>query len=193
MTNKWPMWLGLLLGLAAVWLGFTQSDMLADQWGAAARLTARVGFPLFLMAYVARPLHQLWRSNTAKMLLARRKWFGLGFALSHSVHLVSLYMAITVSGGEWNIVTLIFGGGAYATLYAMAFTSNSSAMKAMGKKWKWLHRFGIHYLWFIFFQSYLGRIFQPETQMLGIVMTSFAIIAACIRFAAWIKRRRAPR
>ena len=189
MHQKWPMWTGGVLGLVAVAFAFATVTGPTDQWLHAARYTARVGFPLLILAYVARPLVDLSRSDWSKSILARRKYIGLGFAVSHTIHLVALVIAIEVSGQGKGIVTYIFGGLGYALLYAMAFTSNRSAMKAMGARWKSLHRFGIHYLWFIFAQSYLGRIFQDGKVEEGAIGAVIAFGAAAIRFAAWWQTR----
>lgn len=191
MRKSWPMWLGLVLGFAALAWGLLLVDgTLAWKWQHAARYTARVGFPLLILAYVARPLVDLTRSDWSRALLARRKWLGLGFAISHTIHLATLAMANSLAGTVPAIITLVGGGGAYFMLYVMAFTSNRRAMKKLGKWWKPIHRFGIHYLWFIFAQSYIGRIFNPELRAQGIIFGSIAIAAAAIRFAAWQKSRR---
>ena len=190
MSKYWPTWAGALLGLMAIAFAFASHTDLVKQWHYAANYTARVGFPLLIAAYVARPLVELTRSDWAKFLLARRKYFGLGFAISHTIHLVALVMAIEVSGVGKGLVTYVVGGGAYAMLYVMAITSNASAMKAMGVWWKRVHRFGIHYLWFIFFQSYAQRAIDPEQAAVGIPFTAIAVGAAVIRFVAWQKTRK---
>jgi len=189
MHHRWPMWLGLALGVGAVAAGFAFGDGLQDQWQHAARYTARVGFPLLILAYIARPLHQLSPSTFSKAALARRRWIGLGFAISHTIHLAALIMALWLAGQPPELVTLIGGGFAYVLLYAMAFTSTAAAQRRLGKWWKRLHSFGIHYLWLIFAQSYLGRAFDPERMWVGVIFGSVAFAAAGLRFAAWVKGR----
>lgn len=187
--HRWPMWLGLLLGLGAFYFGLTSQEGELDQWSAATRYTARVGFPLLILAYVARPLVDLTRSDWAKAILAKRKYIGLGFAMSHTVHLVAIVMLFRTLGEAPDLVTIIFGGFAYVLLFAMALTSNRSAMKALGANWKRLHRVGIHYLWIIFAQSYTRRIFLEGTMEEGLVGATIALGAGAIRFAAWRKKR----
>lgn len=189
MNKSWPMWLGLGLGVSAFAIAFVLFADPLEQWSAATRYTARVGFPLLILAYVARPLFDLTRSDWAKSLLAKRKYIGLGFALSHTVHLVAIVMLFRALGEAPEPIAIIGGGFAYVLLYSMALTSNRRAMKALGKRWKQLHRFGIHYLWFIFAQSYANRTFQENTMEEGIGGVIIAITAAAIRFAAWWKRR----
>jgi DMSO/TMAO reductase YedYZ heme-binding membrane subunit len=189
MHQRWPMLLGLAAGLAAVAIGFALGDGLQDQWQHAARYTARVGFPLLIVAYIARPLNQLSPSAFSKGALDRRRWIGLGFAISHSIHLVALVRALGLAGRTPDPVTVIGGGFAYLLLYAMALTSTGRAQRALGKWWKRLHRFGIHYLWLIFAQSYLGRAIDPDTRAIGVLFGSVALAAGGIRLAAWVKRR----
>lgn len=189
MQYRWPMWLGMALGIGALAAAFALDDGLQDQWQRAARYTARVGFPLLILAYIARPLHQLRPSGFSKAALASRRWIGLGFAASHTLHLGALIVALRLEGQTPEPATVIGGGLAYVLLYAMAFTSTAAAQRAMGKWWKRLHRFGIHYLWLIFAQSYLGRAFDPERMWVGVIFGSIAFAAAVLRLAAWMKSR----
>ena len=193
MDQRWPMWLGLAVGFAAVGIGFSWGETLEQQWQLSARYTARAGFPLLILAYIARPLHQLLPSAFSKAALARRRWIGLGFAISHTIHLAALSMALWLAGQSPELITVVGGGLAYVLLYAMAFTSTAAAQRRLGKWWKRLHRFGIHYLWLIFAQSYLGRAFDPERMWVGVIFGSIAFAAAAIRFAAWIKTRQTIR
>jgi DMSO/TMAO reductase YedYZ heme-binding membrane subunit len=189
MTQRWPMWLGLAAGIAAVAVGFLWGGSDQEQWQLAARYTARVGFPLLIVAYIARPIHQLAPGRFSKGALSRRRWIGLGFAISHSIHLVALITALRLAGRTPDPVAMIGGGFAYVLLYAMALTSTDGGKAALGKWWKWLHRFGIRYLWLIFAQSYIGRAFDPDTRVIGVLFGSIALVAAGVRMAAWIRKR----
>lgn len=196
LRGQWVMWLGLAMGLAAAVLGHVWGGDAAEQWQLATRYTARVGFPLLILAYIARPLVELRKYPWANALLARRRWIGLGFAMSHSVHLYCLITYFRVSGESPAPQMLVVGGAAYVTMYLMALTSNTAAMRMLGKWWKRLHQFGIHLLWFVFAFSYLGRLADsdPDRQIVGLVFFPIALIAAAIRFRAWARpsRRRAP-
>lgn len=190
MTRRWPMWLGLLLGLGAMLLPFVMQIDWVTQWQLATRWTSRVGFPLLMLAYVARPLVQIWSNGFSKALLSMRKYVGLGFALSHTVHLFALVSYLQISGQPAPVATLYGGGAGYVILYAMAFTSNRSAMKAMGVWWKRLHTLGIHALWFIYLVTYSGRLFDPDTRLLGVITVSILALTGAIRLIAWLKTRR---
>ena len=189
MRSSWPMWLGLLLGMAGLLVGLATNEVALEQWSAATRYTARIGFPFLIIAYSARPLVDITRATWARELLAKRKWIGLGFALSHTVHLAAIIILFNTQG-KWPLPTvLVFGGLAYLMLYAMAFTSNRAAMNALGARWKTLHRFGIHYLWFLFAQSYFGRIFEDGKMEEGLIGFGIAMLAAGLRFTAWWRKR----
>src|SRR5688500_8818509 len=147
-------WLITLLvaiaALATVALALRTGSDPVEQWRLAARWTARVGFPVFLLTYVASSLYRLWPHPGSRALLRRRRWWGLGFAASHTIHLAALVTFFRVSGETPPTTTLIGGGFAYLLLFAMAATSSKAAMAWLGPNWKRLHTLGIHTLWAVF-------------------------------------------
>lgn len=189
MSRRWPMVLGLVLGILAVAVGFLAGQDRVADWGLAARWTARVGFPIFILAYSASSLARLWPSDLTRTLWRDRRWWGLGFFASHTIHLGALITYLQVSGDTRPWAVLIVAGGAYVMLFAMAATSNEAAMRALGKNWKRLHTFGIHYLWFIFFVSYLGRTMEVGKMAQGYIGVSIALAGLGLRIAAWAKGR----
>jgi DMSO/TMAO reductase YedYZ heme-binding membrane subunit len=189
MPNRWPMYLGLLLGLAAMVAGLQAAADHTESWLLAARWTARVGFPIFLIAYSASALLRLWPSDLTKALVRKRRWWGLGFAASHTVHLYALVTYNMLLDHTPSVSTLIGGGGAYAILYVMAFTSNNAAMRVLGVNWKRIHTLGIHWLWFIFAFSYFGRVMSGKEMPYSAITLSLAIVALGLRIAAWQKAR----
>lgn len=185
------MLLGLAAGLMAVAAGLLMGSDAAERAGLAARWTARAGLPLFLVAFLASTLVRRWPGPVTRALLRRRRQWGLGFALAHTIHLVALGINVTLyaPGRTWQ--SLIGGGLAYALLYAMAFTSTDGWQRRLGRWWGRLHTVGIYYLWFIFFASYGGRAFgdDPGKRIVGMVFASIMIAALALRL--WPRRRRA--
>ncbi len=155
----------------------------------AARWTARVGFPFFIITYSASSLLRLSPGIATKELVKNRRYWGLSFALTHTVHLAALITYLQVSGETRPIPVLIGGGMGYVLLFAMALTSSDRAQKALGKNWKRLHTLGIHWLWAIFTISYLGRAMEHESQWTGLIGTFIALLALSLRIAAWWKSR----
>lgn len=190
MARRWPLALGLLAGFGALLLGLQLGKDSLEGWQLAARWTARIGFPIFILTYAASSLGRLWPGALTRQVWRDRRWWGLGFAACHSVHLYALVTYTVMAGNAVTAQTLIGGGGAYAIMYLMALTSNDTAMRAMGKNWKRLHTLGIHWLWFIFTFSYFGRIVDGrELPWAGIAFAT-ALAALALRIAAWRKGRR---
>ncbi|HEX4847222.1 MAG TPA: hypothetical protein VFV30_03695, partial [Novosphingobium sp.] len=70
-------------------------------------------------------------------------------------------------------------------------TSNDAAMRALGRNWKRLHTFGIHYVWLIFTLAYAGRLMEAETRPEALYGVSLCLAALAVRIAAWRQGRRA--
>ena len=193
LRRRWPMVLGFVLGMAALIIGLKSGPSPFEGWRLAARWTARVGFPIFIIAYSASSLGRLWPGNFTRTIWRDRRWWGLGFFASHTIHLYALTTYNRLADHASSLTTIIGGGFGYVLLFAMAATSNQAAMRALGHNWKRLHSIGIHYLWFIFAISYLGRVMKSESMTTGVIGISVALAALGLRIAAWLKgRNRAP-
>lgn len=117
----------IAVAAAAVEGGWTREGALA-----AARMTARFSFPIFVLAWSASALARLWPGGWRTILLLRRRAIGLSFAGAHGVHLVALLAAILIFGAPSSPVGILGGGVGYVLLTAMALTSNDSAVRALG-------------------------------------------------------------
>ncbi len=162
----------------------------------AARYTVRVSFPLFLLAYLAGPLVSLWRTNLAHWLQKNRRYIGINFAIAHTIHLGALTGYFVFMGVSPDAATLIGGGLAYVLMFAMATTSNDRSVRKLGTNWRRLHSVGLHYLWFIFLITYMGRLSEGEAGgrpedlvVVGVVGSGLAFIALALRLTAAWKRR----
>jgi sulfoxide reductase heme-binding subunit YedZ len=185
-----PLWLGLILPLLAIAAGLLVGDSAAEQANLAARWTARVALPLFLVTYLASTMLRRWPGEITRSVMRFRRQWGLGFALAHSIHLVALGVNIIVFAPR-SLSSLIPGALAYAMLYVMAITSTNGWQRRLGRWWKWIHRVGIHYLWFLFTASYLLRVFgdDPEKLAQGWVLGGVMIAALALRL--WPRSPRA--
>ncbi|HSG34162.1 MAG TPA: hypothetical protein VLA37_06470, partial [Sphingomonadaceae bacterium] len=156
-----------------------------DHWTYASRYTARVGFFLFIVTYSASSLARLFPNPTTKSLLRNRKYWGLAFATSHTIHLYAWYHVVTAPDAEVDWLYLSPAILAYIVLYAMALTSWNWAYRSLGKWWNRLHSFGIHYLWLIFAGAYaLKAAFAPGQQLAGAILLLVALGALGLRIAA---------
>ncbi len=161
----------------------------------AARWTARTAAPLFLIAYLASTLWRLWPGPVTAALIKRRRQWGLGFALAHSIHLAALLVNILAFRPR-PVSTLIGGGLAYVLIYLMALTSNDASLRLLGRWWAWLHRIGIHYIWLIFLISYASRAVHvdPAYHLEGRILAPLFVAAFALRiYARFVPRSGAGR
>lgn len=185
---QWPILVGGFLAVAiplalapSLYPEFSSSDFV----GYALRVTARVAGALFLLAYIARPLVQLF--GVGRSLVLHRRYLGLAAAIAHTIHFA--YLVVLFTGlGEWpDPITLVFGGFAFLLFWAMALTSNAASVRALGARWKTLHRTGMHYIWLIFLQTWAGRISEDPIYL---AITLAFLLAALLRLQAWRVSRR---
>ncbi len=143
------------------------------------RVTARIGYTFFVLAYVARPMFQLF--GVGKWLLAHRRYLGLATAIAMTIHFAFIVLHVQATGELPDPVTLVLGGTPFLLLWAMAFTSNRPARRRLGRNWNRLHRTGMHYLWVVFVYTFAGRL-PEQPEYWGLVLVGVA--AAGVRFAA---------
>ena len=104
------------------------------------------------------------------------------------MHLVVLTYYLAITYGPPDAATLLGGGLAYAMIYIMAITSNDRSAKKLGKNWKRIHIFGIHYIWLIYTFTYAGRLADPELRYIGVIAMIIFFSALAIRlYARWSK------
>ncbi len=195
--------LTILVSLALLALTGLQLLIWGAVWGmgeesvrVVVRSSARSSLLLFALAFSASAIHSLSRGPASKWLLANRRYIGVSYAVSHTVHaaaLVALYRISTEFSESLGTLTLIGGGLAYVFTYAMAATSNDAAVRALGRPgWRRLHLVGGWYVWIIFAQSYLPRAAFSES-MDPIYLLAGAVVLAvpALRIAARMRRRTA--
>lgn len=192
MTKTWPILLGLVVGLVAMVAGLLTGTDTLEQWQLAARWTARVSFPLFLLPFVASALVRLYPARWSKALLRDRRWWGLGFAAAFGLHLVCLLVNQWLRDNFPPTGPGDPGFYLYLLLLAMVLTSTDGARKRMGSLWKLLHRTGMWGFWVVFAVSpYLAVIHGqwPEQSPLEDPYFIVGIAAALLKLAAWWKGR----
>lgn len=188
MLRIWPVLLGALLGLLTMRYGLAAGSDVAESWKLAARYTARAGFPLLMIAFTASSLVRLWPGALTKALLRDRRWWGLGFAACHSIHLYCFLNFFQLAGKPAPVAAVI-GGGAYVMLYAMVLTSTDGARRALGRNWKRLHAVGIYWLWLVYTFAYTARALTDDDLVIGVLFGMIAIAARVIRFEAGRRTR----
>jgi hypothetical protein len=157
------------------------------------RATADVALVLFTLAYAARPLHQLARSQTSRWLVRNRRYLGNAFAAALAIHGIFIaWLLLAYSGGyDADPVSMAVGGLAYAFVAAMSATSSNAAYARLGaRRWRLLHATGSHLVWFVFtFTLISGAVVYGSTQRA--VLAVLPLGALGLRIAAAVKTRRA--
>lgn len=167
---------------------FLQTPVTETSWQLWARYTARLSFFLFLAAYLASPLYELAQNRTTDWLRRNRRNSGISFALAHTIHLVALVAFTIISNRETSPVTIIVGGGAYLAMFFMLASSNDAAIRRMGKaNWRALHKFGAHYLAFVFVYTYTAGYLAGFGAPLILILLGWAAIV--LRIGVSLKAR----
>jgi methionine sulfoxide reductase heme-binding subunit len=153
----------ILIATSLLWAALTYGQSI-EAAQAFTRFTARISLLIFAVVFSASALHKIFRNQYTAELLRNRRYFGISFAYSHTVHLLAIIIFLRLSGDEAPMLSVVFGGFAYLLTYAMAFTSNDWSVKKLGaKSWKALHKTGTFYIWFIFFITYLRRLLPAKS------------------------------
>jgi hypothetical protein len=155
------------------------------------RATARSSALLFLVAFLARPLRQLWRTDATVYAIRNRRYFGVSMAVSHGIHGIAIVWLLTVfpSAYQVNATTLAGGGLGFAFIAALAATSCDAAVKALGRaRWTLLHRTGVWYLWLIFAFTFVPDPSRGWDALHAGFVAAF-LAAPLVRLAAYAKTR----
>ncbi len=153
------------------------------------RATARSSGTLFLLTFVARPLHTLLRSDPTRWFLKNRRYIGVSVAVSHFLHLIAILWLTNAwpENSAVDPVTLIGGGLGFAFLFAMGLTSSNAAVAALGSNWRRLHRTGAWYVWFIFAITFIP---DAGWDLLHVTFVVAFVGAALLRLVVWLRGRR---
>ena len=188
-TLKWPLLGGTVAVLLLCYLWMPAYTELQDEVGYMLRVTARVAFILLLLAYVARPLVRLF--GVGKVLVQHRRYLGLSMAIAHTVHFGYVVALIAALDGELGWITAVFGGLAFVLMWVMAATANNASQRAMKRSWKRVHTFGLHYLWLIFMQSFVGAAVREDPYYLYSMLSLAGFAALSLRVFAYRASKRA--
>lgn len=128
-----------------------------------ANLSAHLAFYYFLITFAVGPANKIFNDTFTLKLLRHRRYFGLGFAVTHSFHLLALTYFFVVTNESPEMLSIVGGGLGYVVMYMMALTSNSQMIKKLGsKRWKMLHSSGMHYFALIFLVTFTLRFIEES-------------------------------
>lgn len=159
------------------------------------RATARTSLLLFVLAFTASAMATLLPGALTRWQLANRRYLGVAFAISHSIHLGAIvWLAQLDRPLFWtltNVGTIAAAGTAYLFIAAMAATSFNRTAAMLGpRKWRLLHLVGGWYIWISFAIAFGKRV------PLDVFYWPWAVLvfaAAVVRLVAMSRRKTALR
>lgn len=196
-TDAWEGWsivgavtVALILGVTIV--AMTVGEPIDGVRGII-RMTARSSLVLFSLAFTASAAQHFWPNAWTRWQLRNRRYLGVSFAVSHTVHLFAILALGRIAPIELaanaDAMTWIFGGLAYVFIALMTLTSFDSTAQLISRRaWSTLHIVGSYYLWIIFANSYLSRAAMTPMYIPAAV---FVLFILGLRIAAIVSRSRA--
>jgi hypothetical protein len=142
---------------------------------ASARVTARISVLLFLLPFLASSLRSLRRTPFTAWLLRNRRYLGVAFGASQTIHLGIVVSLSVVVGQSPDLTTLIAGVIGYAFVAAMVATSFDRSAAWLGPaRWRLLHVAGLYYLWTIFAFLFAASSGWTARAVLALLLLSLA-------------------
>ena len=182
--------LGVALASLSLFMVIFSGALEIQTWQYWARYTARLSFAIFLITYLTAPLYQLYKTSFTSFLRRHRRNSGISFALAHTIHLAALAIYLSLRSEPVSMVTVIVGGGAYVAMFAMWASSSDAAIRWLGQiRWRRLHKFGLHYLAFVFVFTYSSGQFGPEPATIILpILIWLAIMLRIVMFLMQFRR-----
>jgi hypothetical protein len=154
------------------------SDLL-DCWLLSTRYTARFSVSLFLLAYVAPSFALRPAGGPGSFLGRQRCALAISFAVAHTVHLGCIVVYFALRHEVPSAIAFAIGGTGYVLLYAMVVTA-WSWKDTGGARWRRLHAFAPHYLWFVVLVTYISRVSERGVAWLPYLALTLAALAVRI-------------
>jgi sulfoxide reductase heme-binding subunit YedZ len=187
--SPWQGW--RLLGLLSLGLLLLAGAVLAqspDVEGVrrVIRVTARLSFVLFLLAFTASAAAQRWPGPATGWLLRNRRYLGLGFVMSHAIHLAAIVAFASMDAAAFQGATsrgqFITSGLGYVAIIAMAGTSFDAAVRWLGPSaWRRLHWLAGHYIWLGFLVGFGKRVPLSPFYLLPVAVLLLALALRLVR------------
>jgi methionine sulfoxide reductase heme-binding subunit len=199
LTSGWPLLASTAAALVLMSAGILLYRPNINGLHAVLRATARTSLLFFLMAFTASALWKLWPSAWTRWQLSNRRYLGLSFATSHTVHLMAIVgIALAEPRQFWednDTVSLAIGGLAYAFIVAMAATSFDRSANWLGARWwKILHTVGAYYIWLTFLIIFVTFALGAPRYWFGtLILMAALFLRALARYrvdVGWVKLQR---
>src|SRR5207248_1408594 len=152
-------------------------------------------FFVFCLTFSSSSLQSLWPNDFFGWLLRNRRFMGLAFAASQTVHVLAVAVfalaAPITYAAESTLFSQFLGLVGYIFALAMAATSFSSTRAWLGAaRWELLHKAGGYSIWIAFAWIFGKRLVKHPTDPLYIITVSLLLLCLALRvFARKIPRR----
>ena len=159
------------------------------------RLSVQFASPWVFLAFVARPMTQLFPGNLSKWLLRNRRYFGLSFAAGFGWQAVFIGVLLALhSGYYWeelhSDIDLLLRMASYVLLFALTITSFFPVRRKMRPEhWRWLHLVGTWYFWAAIWVSYAPMALSSNAKTVDVVYAVVGLAALALRAAAYLRTR----
>ena len=155
------------------------------------RLTARSAFLIFLLAFIARPLQQVFPTTATHAVLRHRRQIGVAFAGVHTVHLLVILTRVLLVPEFQLSAKNHFGAITYLLILLMLITSFDGPARAVGRKnWNILHKTGLYVVAISFVQTLLPNSAQELYMPEYVVFSSLIFGAIMLRITAFFGTRK---
>ncbi len=192
LTNGWPLLASTAAALVLMSAGILLYRPNIHGLHALLRATARTSLLFFLMAFTASALWKLLPGTWTRWQLSNRRYLGLSFATSHTIHLMAIVGIALAEPQQFrednDAFSLSIGVLAFAFIVAMAATSFDRSVNWLGaRSWKILHTVGAYYIWLTFLIVVVTFALDAPRYWLG------ALILVAALFLRALARWKSPR
>ena len=159
------------------------------------RLSVQFASPWVFLAFIARPMTQLFPGNLSKWLLRNRRYLGLSFAAGFGWQAVFIGVLLALHNAYYweemhNDIDLLLRMASYVFLVALTITSFYPVRRKMRPEhWRWLHLVGIWYFWAAIWASYAPMALSSNAKTVDVVYAVVGLAALALRAAAYLRKR----
>lgn len=189
--NSWSLfWLLALAASAANLLGLPGADFHSARGMSPLILrSVRCALPLFLVAFAASSLANLWPGAGSRWLLTNRRYIGLAFAFGMAWHLGFVAYTLWTFGNPLNARATTLDVTGFIFLLLLTLTSfRLFARHLTPLNWRRLHKTGVYVIWLVATAIYFHSVREGGDAFHRV---AFAVLLAAwaLRTAAWAKER----
>ena len=198
--NGWPLFfLVAALTFAAIGIGLVIMGISTPEATVSMiRLSVQLASPWIFLAFVARPLVQLYPGSFSKWLLRNRRYTGLSFAAGFAWQAVFIAVLLALYPDYyWKVLhdtaDLILRILSYIFLIALTVTSFHPVRRLMQpRSWRILHVAGVWYFWAAIWVSYAEGLLNDDVRVIAVFYGGAGISVLTVRLAAYLKNRSIP-